>query len=436
MGLARHPEPRTTSLRELPSDATRGVPARAAPRETPRETQRETWLGAPARAVAKILLTALPGAPIAIVLPNGEEVASGIRPIARVHVADMRTLLGLLGPASDLCFGDAYAEGRIEVEGDLLGLLGVAFAAPRDGWLERLGSHWRRLARHGNSIRRSRVNVHHHYDLGNDFYALWLDREMVYTCAYFPTPAASLEEAQVAKMEHVARKLRLQPGETVLEAGCGWGALALHLARQHGVRVRAFNVSGEQLSWARERARREGLADRVEFVDDDYRSVRGTYDAFVSVGMLEHVGPEHYGDLARVIDRTLAPHGRGLLHSIGRNRSLEFSPFVQRRIFPGAYPPTLREMVALLEPIDLSVLDVENLRLHYACTLEHWLSRFEAHRDEVARRFSEPFVRIWRLYLAGSIAAFRTGSLQLFQVVFARGRSNAVPWTRADLYRS
>ena len=237
-------------------------------------------------------------------------------------------------------------------------------------------------------------------------------------------------------MEHVARKLRLQPGETVLEAGCGWGALALHLARQHGVRVRAFNVSGEQLSWARERARREGLADRVEFVDDDYRSVRGTYDAFVSVGMLEHVGPEHYGDLARVIDRTLAPHGRGLLHSIGRNRSLEFSPFVQRRIFPGAYPPTLREMVALLEPIDLSVLDVENLRLHYACTLEHWLSRFEAHRDEVARRFSEPFVRIWRLYLAGSIAAFRTGSLQLFQVVFARGRSNAVPWTRADLYRS
>jgi cyclopropane-fatty-acyl-phospholipid synthase len=163
--------------------------------------------------------------------------------------------------------------------------------------------------------------------------------------------------------------------------------------------------------------------------------VTGTCDAFVSVGMLEHVGREHYGDLARVMDRTLAPRGRGLLHSIGRNRPQEFSLFVQRRIFPGAYPPTLREMVALLEPANFSVLDVENLRLHYDRTLRHWLARFESHRDEVVRRFGEPFVRIWRLYLAGSIAAFHTGSLQLFQVVFARGRSNAVPWTRADLYR-
>jgi len=424
MGLARYPEPHT-SLRDLPSDATRAARAGAS----------GIWAGAPARAVVRALLAALPGAPVAIVLPDGEEVGNGVRPIARVRVADLRTLLGLLGPASDLHFGDAYADGRIEVEGDFLGLLESVFAAPSDGWLARLGSHWRWLLRHGNSIRRARSNVHHHYDLGNDFYALWLDREMVYTCAYFPTPAASLEDAQVAKMEHVARKLRLNAGESVIEAGCGWGALALHLARHHGVRVRAFNVSGEQLAWARERAEREGLADRVEFIDDDYRNVRGTYDAFVSVGMLEHVGREHYGDLARVIDRTLAPHGRGLLHSIGRNRPLEFSPFVQRRIFPGAYPPTLREMVALLEPVDFSVLDVENLRLHYAHTLEHWLARFEAHRDEVARRFSERFVRIWRLYLAGSIAAFRAGSLQLFQVVFARGRSNAVPWTRADLYR-
>src|SRR4030095_2282029 len=195
----------------------------------------------------------------------------------------------------------------------------------------------------------------------NDFYGLWLDRELVYTCAYFPTPEASLEEAQVAKMEHVARTRRLRRGERVLEAGCGWGALALHLARRHGVRVRACNVSAEQVAWARERAQREGLAERVEFVEDDYRMLTGRYDAFVSVGMLEHVGPEHYADLRRVIDRTLASHGRGLLHSIGRNRPIEFGPFVARRIFPGAYPPTLREMVGLLEPADLSVLDVENL---------------------------------------------------------------------------
>jgi cyclopropane-fatty-acyl-phospholipid synthase len=235
-------------------------------------------------------------------------------------------------------------------------------------------------------------------------------------------------------MEHVGRKLRLRPNETVLEAGCGWGALALHLARRHGVRVRACNVSGEQIAWARARAQREGLAGRVEFIEDDYRNLTGRCDAFVSVGMLEHVGPEHFGDLRRVMDATLASHGRGLLHSIGRNRPLEFGPFVARRIFPGAYPPTLREMVGLLEPADFSVLEVENLRLHYARTLEHWLARFEAHHEEVAERFDARFVRMWRLYLTGSIAGFRTGTLQLFQVLFARGSSNAVPWTRADLY--
>src|SRR5262249_28874902 len=182
-------------------------------------------------------------------------------------------------------------------------------------------------------------------------------------------------------------------------------------------------------AWARGAAAREDLADRVEFIDDDYRNVTGTCDAFVSVGMLEHVGREHYGDLARVMDRTLAARGRGLLHSIGRNRPQEFSLFVQRRIFPGAYPPTLREMVALLEPANFSVLDVENLRLHYDRTLRHWLARFESNRDEVARRFGEPFVRIWRLYLAGSIAAFHTGSLQLFQVVFPPAPPNPLPST-------
>jgi cyclopropane-fatty-acyl-phospholipid synthase len=396
----------------------------------------EAWWVPLERAVGERLLAWAGFPPLALVLPSGQEVRhGGAPPVVRMRVADAGTLLALLGPSAELHFGDAYADGRIEIEGDLQGLLDAVFRAPRGGWASRLGVWWRWLCRRGNSLGRARANVHHHYDLGNDFYALWLDREMVYTCAYFPTAEASLEEAQAAKMEHVARKLRLRPGERVLEAGCGWGALALHLARHHGVRVRACNISTEQIAWARERARREGLAQRVEFVEEDYRSLTGRCDAFVSVGMLEHVGPEHYADLRRVIDRTLAPDGRGLLHSIGRNRPIEFGPFVARRIFPGAYPPTLREMVGLLEPADLSVLDVENLRLHYARTLEHWLARFEAHRDDVAQRLGERFVRMWRLYLAGSVAGFRTGTLQLFQVLFARGRSNAIPWTREDLYR-
>jgi cyclopropane-fatty-acyl-phospholipid synthase len=257
---------------------------------------------------------------------------------------------------------------------------------------------------------------------------------MVYTCAYFPTPATSLEEAQVAKLEHVCRKLALAPGERVVEAGCGWGALALHMARRHGVRVRAFNISHEQIAHARERARRQGLGDRVEFIEDDYRNVCGRFDAFVSVGMLEHVGRDHYRDLGRVIDRCLPAHGRGLLHSLGRNRPLRFNAWMERHIFPGAYIPSLREMAEIVEPHDLSVLDVENLRLHYARTTAHWLERFERSATLVATMFDPRFVRIWRLYLASSTAAFLSGSIQLFQLLFARAAHNGMPWTRRHLY--
>jgi cyclopropane-fatty-acyl-phospholipid synthase len=422
MNLAAQTEPRIDT----------GTPP-AAPAVRPGDG---SWRATVERALAERLLAWAGAPPLALVLPSGQEVTSGSTPaVARMRVADAGTLLGLLGPSAELHFGDAYADGRIEIDGDLQQMLDAVFRTQRGDGLARLGRWWRWMLRRGNSLRRARANAHHHYDLGNDFYALWLDREMVYTCAYFPTADATLEEAQVAKMEHVARKLRLRPGETVVEAGCGWGSLAIHLARQHGVRVRACNVSTEQIAWARDRARQEGLTGQVEFIVDDYRNLTGRHDAFVSVGMLEHVGREHYDDLCRVIDRTLSPEGRGLLHSIGRNRPSEFGPFVSRRIFPGAYPPALREMVGLLEPADLSVLDVENLRLHYARTLEHWLARFEAQRQTVAARFGERFVRMWRLYLIGSISGFRTGTLQLFQVLFARARSNAMPWTRDDLYR-
>jgi cyclopropane-fatty-acyl-phospholipid synthase len=388
------------------------------------------------RAAGRRVLDGVPGAPFSIVLPSGEELTHpGVRPRARVVYRDAGALFGMLGPDRELHFGDCYATGRIEIEGDLLNdvVVPVFEAPPPTGVQARVQDLWRRARRRRNSLRRSRENIHHHYDLGNDFYALWLDREMVYTCAYFPRPDASLEGAQHAKMELVARKLRLRRGERVIEAGCGWGALALHLARHHGARVRAFNISEEQIAFARERARREGLDDRVEFVLDDYRNVGGTCDAFVSVGMLEHVGPEHYGDLGRVIDRTLAPDGRGFLHFIGRARKAPFSGWVERRIFPGAYAPTLAEIAPVLEPANLATLDVENLRLHYARTLEHWLERFEAHRDEVRRRFDERFERSWRLYLAGSVAAFRTGSLELFQVLFARHGAK-LPLTRDDVY--
>jgi cyclopropane-fatty-acyl-phospholipid synthase len=280
----------------------------------------------------------------------------------------------------------------------------------------------------------SRSNIHQHYDLGGDFYSLWLDKQLVYTCAYFAEPHLSLEDAQVRKMDHICRKVNLALGDAVIEAGCGWGALALHMARRYGARVRAFNISREQILYARARARSEGLDGQVEFIEDDYRNVRGRCNVFVSVGMLEHVGPAHFPELVAVIDRCLDDEGRALLHFIGRNRRLPLNTWIRRRVFPGAYPPTLREVLSALEPRNFSVLDVENLRLHYALTLEHWLERYERAADWVGARFGPVFERAWRLYLTGSAASFHAGALQLFQVSFARGTSNRIPWTRADTY--
>jgi cyclopropane-fatty-acyl-phospholipid synthase len=243
-----------------------------------------------------------------------------------------------------------------------------------------------------------------------------------------------LEQAQKAKLDLVCRKVWLRPGESVVEAGCGWGALALHMARHYGVRVRAFNVSHEQIAFARDRAKREGLDSQVEFVEDDYRNASGRYDVFMSVGMLEHVGRAHYPDLSAVIARTIGRNGRGLLHFIGRDRPRHFSVWIRKRVFPGAYAPSLREALEVLEPRGYSVLDIENLRLHYARTLEHWLEGFERSYEKVAERFGSTFARMWRLYLAGSVVAFRLGTLQLFQIVFAGRECSQRPWTREQLY--
>jgi cyclopropane-fatty-acyl-phospholipid synthase len=337
----------------------------------------------------------------------------------------------------DLYFGDAYTQGSLEVEGDLVSFLETLYrSAPKADQLHPLAKlFWQWINRAvPNSATGSRANIHHHYNLGNDFFQLWLDEEMVYTCAYFPTPTLSLELAQRAKLDYVCRKLQLQPGETVIEAGCGWGALARHMAKHYGVKVRAFNLSHEQVRFARERAATEGLAGQVEYVEDDYRNITGRCDAFVSVGMLEHVGRDHYQALGGLIDRCLNLQGRGLIHSIARDQAYPMNAWIERRIFPGSYPPTLREMMDIFEPCGFSVLDVENLRLHYAKTLQHWLARFDARQDLVRDRFDDDFVRAWRLYLAGSLAGFTTGWLQLFQIVFTRSGQNNIAWTRDHLY--
>jgi cyclopropane-fatty-acyl-phospholipid synthase len=343
---------------------------------------------------------------------------SSRRPIGTLIIGDRPTLLGLV-VNPELWFGEAYTTGRLQVQGDLARVLEAVYrlSAPFPSWLDRLRAHLAPPI----TLSRARSNAQRHYDLGNDFYRLWLDDQMVYTCAYFPDATTSLEDAQRYKMDLVSRKLRLRPGERVLEAGSGWGALALHMARHHGVTVTAYNVSREQVAYARERAARESLADRVRFIEDDYRAATGRFDAFVSVGMLEHVGRRQFHELGAVLGRTLRrDRGRGLLHFIGRNTPRPLNAWIRRRIFPGAYPPTLAEITTeILAPSGMSVLDVENLRLHYARTLAHWGRRFDAVADQARTAYGERFRRAWELYLAGSEASFATGWLELFQVVFA-----------------
>jgi cyclopropane-fatty-acyl-phospholipid synthase len=353
--------------------------------------------------------------------------------IVRMRIMDRKALWQLL-VNPDLHFGDLYSAGRIVVRGDLLTLLLEAYRYTSENpAIGRILARGRKLA---PDLHDSKRNIHHHYDLGNDFYKLWLDREALqYTCAYFADAAMTIEQAQQAKMHHVCRKLQLKPGERVVEAGGGWGGFALFMAKNYGVRVRSFNISKEQIAHSRAWAKQQGLDGLVEFVEDDYRNLTGTFDAFVSIGMLEHVGKGNYQELGALMSRALTPEGRGLVHSIGRDRPALMNAWIDKRIFPGAYPPTLREMMDMFEPNKLSVLDVENIRLHYARTLECWVERYEENVEAVRAMFDETFVRAWRLYLVGSIAAFVAGRLQLFQVLFARTGAKNVPWTRAHVYR-
>jgi cyclopropane-fatty-acyl-phospholipid synthase len=388
----------------------------------------------PDRWLAAQVQRSIADGPVRLELWDGQPAPGApLHAVGDLVAGDRRALMGLaFNP--DLYFGEAYTTGRINVRGslrDVVTALSRSSAARPSRW-ERAAD----LLARANDVTAARRNVHHHYDLGNDFYAMWLDADMVYTCAYYPEDGMTLDAAQQAKLDLVCRKLQLRAGETVVEAGCGWGALALYMARRYGVRVRAFNLSAEQIRWARDRARQEGLESRVAFIEDDYRQVTGTYDAFVSIGMLEHVGLRSFDALSKVIQRTVKRDGgRGLLHFIGRDMPRPLNAWIRRRIFPGGYTPTLAEVTSrILGPAGMSVLDVENLRLHYARTLAHWSERFAAAADRVCAIQGEEFYRAWDLYLMGSEAAFRTGWMQLFQIVFAPNGSPPPFVTRSAIY--
>jgi cyclopropane-fatty-acyl-phospholipid synthase len=282
-----------------------------------------------------------------------------------------------------------------------------------------------------NPAGRARRNVAHHYDLNGRLYSLFLDRDRQYSCAYFPRGDETLEEAQIAKKRHIAAKLCLdRPDLEVLDIGCGWGGLALTLARDHGARVLGITLSQEQLTEARARATAEGLEDRVRFEMLDYRSLTRTFDRIVSVGMFEHVGVGHYRTFFETVMRCLRPDGVGVLHAIGRSDGPSTTnPWIDKYIFPGGYCPSLSEVIPPIERSGLIATDIEILRLHYAETLRHWRRRFTANRDAIAALYDERFCRMFEFYLCGAELAFRREGHMVFQVQLTR-RQDAVPLTR------
>ena len=340
----------------------------------------------------------------------------------------------------DMGAGEAYMDGRMVVEGDdiigLIALIGLNNPWERGGTLREHGA-WRRaaLGLRGrvdrlNWSRRAKRNVAHHYDLDDRLYDLFLDRERQYSCAYWSGGHDDLDRAQADKLAHIAAKLALAPGQRVLDIGCGWGGMALYLARVAGVEVLGITLSEEQLKVARARAEAEGLAGRVKFELIDYRDLTGHFDRIVSVGMFEHVGPRDYRRFFATCARLLGDDGVMLLHTIGRMGGPGTTDrWTAKYIFPGGYCPALSEVAAAHEGSGLICTDVEVLRLHYARTLRHWYARVLARRAEIEALYDARFFRMWQFYLAGSAVSFETGSLCNYQLQYARHR-RALPITR------
>jgi len=332
---------------------------------------------------------------------------------------------------------EAYMNGVLTVEEgtlyDLLDLLALNEEAPARGLLFRLEAGAARLVRRlhqHNPIARSRRNAAHHYDLSDQLYELFLDRDRQYSCAYFRNPGDDLETAQLNKRRHIAAKLLLRPGHRVLDIGSGWGGLALYLAAECGADVTGLTLSAEQQKAAERRAAAAGLADRVRFHLRDYREEEGRYDRIVSVGMFEHVGVNQYGAFFAKLGALLEPDGVALVHSIGRRDGPgATNPWLRKYIFPGGYSPALSEVVPVAEEARLWITDIEILRLHYAETLRAWRSRFAENRDRIRALYDERFCRMWEIYLVGAEIAFRTEGHIVFQMQLAKAL-DSVPLTR------
>jgi cyclopropane-fatty-acyl-phospholipid synthase len=337
-----------------------------------------------------------------------------------------------------LGFGESYVKGDLEIENDLLKLFRLGFAIDFDDYRLSFWQKFRLLIlslKDSDTLRQAPKNISYHYDKGDEFYALYLDKSMTYSCAYFVKPDDSLEQAQLNKYEHIARKLLLKPNESLLDIGCGWGGMLIYAARKYGITGVGITLSKNQFQYANRKIKELGLQNQLKVLYQDYRHLSGKFDKIVSIGMMEHVGKRFIPTFIQEVSDLLKTGGLALLHTIGKDTPSAGDPWTFGYIFPGAYIPTLHEIVKEMGKTGFSILDVENLRLHYAKTLEKWTENFEGNIDKVRQLFDEGFVRQWRLFLNSTAAGFKYGNSRLFQILVSKGLDNTLPVTRAHVYQ-
>jgi len=368
------------------------------------------------------------GQPLDVVLPDGSRISFGLAPRVVIKVNDDAALAMLAQPTL-ASLGEAFVEGRIDVSGDLIDVLAVAEKLASAGGAPVSARVAAAFSRH--SPRQDRAAIGYHYDVGNDFYRLWLDQRMVYSCAYFPDGNESLDAAQCAKLDHICRKLRLSAGERLLDIGCGWGGLVIHAAQRYGVRATGITLSENQHALAHERVAQAGLADRVEILLLDYRDLIerfgvGAFDKVSSIGMFEHVGIRNLPQYFDTVQGCLRERGLFLNHGITAS-DVESRPvgsgggdFIEKYVFPHGELPHLHVAVREMSAQGFEVFDVESLRPHYAKTLEHWSRRLEARLAEAAQVVDDRRLRIWRTYLAGCAYGFAQGWMNIYQLLASK----------------
>lgn len=338
--------------------------------------------------------------------------------------------------STTLAFGEAYMNGDLEVEGDFLLMLNTVLK-----YKEKFTTDFRGLPKlfsHLTSTKKQKEEVTYHYDIGNDFYKLWLDDTLSYSCAYFKNENESLGEAQLNKIHHLLKKLNLSEGMTLLDIGCGWGALLIEAAKLYKIKGLGITLSEEQYKAFKEKIEKENLQDYLQVKLMDYRELEKSgllFDRVVSVGMLEHVGRSNYDLFMKCVSKVLKKEGVFVLHYISGLYESEGDAWIRKYIFPGGVIPTLREIISLSADYRFYTVDVESLRMHYYKTLIKWAENFEKNTDKVREMFDEKFVRMWRMYLYSCAACFYTGVIDLHQIVFTKGVNNSLPLTREYLYK-